>query len=65
MNPLNTLKLCSVTFAVLWTGWMLYSSGELAAANIVILSIVGAVVGYLWFVGMRWFFRFIGQLPNT
>ena len=61
MNPLNTLKLCSVMFAVLWTGWMLWSSGELAAANIAILTIVGAVAGYLWFVGMRWFFRRIGH----
>jgi formate hydrogenlyase subunit 3/multisubunit Na+/H+ antiporter MnhD subunit len=52
-------------FAVLWTGWMLWSNGELAAANIAILAIVGAVAGYLWFVGMRWFFRRIGQLPNA
>jgi len=65
VNFENVLKLCSAMFGLLWSGWMVWSSGDLAVANIVILAIEGAVAGYLWFVGMRWYFRRIGQLPNT
>ena len=63
MNFSNVLKLSSVMFALLWSGWMIWSSGDFAVANIVIFAIMGAVVGYLWFLGMRWFFRRISLPP--
>jgi hypothetical protein len=44
---------------------MVWSSGDFAVANIVIVTIVGAVAGYFWFLGMRWYFRRIGRLPNA
>jgi hypothetical protein len=65
VNFVNILKLSSVMFAVLWSGWMVWSSGDFAVANIVIVTIVGAVAGYFWFLGMRWYFRRIGRLPNA
>jgi len=65
MNPANTLKICSVMFAVLWAGWMIWSSGDFAAANIAIFAVAGAVAGWLWFLGMRWFYRRSGLLPKV
>ena len=65
MNFVNVLKLSSVMFAVLWSGWMVWSSGDFAVANIVIVTIAGAVAGYFWVLGMRWYFRRIGRLPNA
>ena len=40
-------------FAVLWSGWMLWWSGSFEPANIIILSVCGAVAGYLWYRAMR------------
>lgn len=65
MNVVNILKLSSAIFALLWSGWMVWSSGDFAVANIVILAIVGAIAGYFWFLGMRWYFRRVGLLPNA
>ena len=64
MNFVNILKLSSVMFAVFWSAGMVWSSGDFAVANIVILTILGAVAGYFWFLAMRWYFRRIGRLPN-
>jgi len=43
MKPAIPLKLCSVAFAVLWTCGMLWSSGIIDRANVIILSICGHV----------------------
>lgn len=56
LNPSTPLKLGAWVFAVLWTAWMIWWSGSLDRVNIVMLSICGAVVGYLWHLGMRWYF---------
>ena len=48
-NPLARLKLSAVTFAVLWTGWMLWWSGSFDRANVIILTICGIVAGYAWY----------------
>ena len=41
-NPVTSLKWSSIAFAVLWTGWMVWWSGDFAPANIIILTICGA-----------------------
>ena len=65
MNPETPLKLSSIGFAILWTAWMVWSSGEFNLVNIGILTVCGALAGWLWFLGMRWFFRRIGRLPKA
>jgi hypothetical protein len=64
MNPLSPLKWSSFAFAVLWTGWMIWWSGSYDAVNIVILCICGALVGYFWYLAMRWVFWRKGMLPR-
>ena len=64
MNPDTSLKLASIAFAVLWAAWMIWSSG-ITLANVAIFAVAGAIVGWLWFLGMRWFFRRIGRLPKA
>ena len=51
------LKLGAVAFAVLWTLWMLSWSGSLDRVTVVLLSACGAIVGYAWYLAMRWQFR--------
>jgi hypothetical protein len=65
MKPTTPLKLSAIAFAVFWTGWMIWSSGSFERVNAVILSIGGALAGYLWYLGMRWWFRRIGLLPHS
>jgi hypothetical protein len=57
VNPSTPLKLAAVSFAVLWTLWMLWWSGSLDRVNVVLLTLCGAVAGYLWYLAMRWFAR--------
>ena len=64
MNPIARLKLSSALFTVLWTGAMLWWSGAYAPANIIILSICGALAGYFWYRAMRWQFQLMGMLPR-
>jgi hypothetical protein len=56
VSPSAPLKLGAVAFAVLWTLWMLWWSGSLDRAHVAMLTICGAVAGYLWYLGMRWLF---------
>jgi hypothetical protein len=63
MTPSTPLKLGAIAFAVLWTFWMLWWSGSLDRANVVILTLCGAVAGYLWYLAMRWLFRRIRLHP--
>jgi hypothetical protein len=63
MKPAIPLKLCSVAFAVLWTCGMLWSSGIIDRANVIILSICGTFAGLAWYQAMRWAFQFINGLP--
>jgi hypothetical protein len=57
LNPETQLKLCAVMFTVLWTGWMLWSSGSLDRVNVILMTICGAAAGYAWYRAMRWQFR--------
>jgi hypothetical protein len=52
-----SLKWSAIVFAVLWTVGMVWWSGSVQPANVVILAICGVMVGYFWYLGMRWFFR--------
>lgn len=65
MHPETPLKLSSIAFAIFWTAWMVWWSDEFSAVNIGILTACGALGGWLWFLGMRWYFRRKGLLPRT
>lgn len=65
VHPEAPLKFGSVLFAVLWTSWMIWSSSDFAVANIVISIVFGGIGGWLWFLGMRWYFRRRGLLPRN
>ena len=49
----KSLKRGAIVAAILWTCWMIWWSGSLAPAGIIILSICGAAFGYVWYVAMR------------
>ena len=53
-NSGTSLKGGAVVAAILWAGWMIWWSGSLAPANIVILSICGVAFGYVWYVAMHY-----------
>jgi hypothetical protein len=63
MKPAR-LKLVSVLFAVLWTGWMLWWSGSLGLVNVILMTVCGALAGYLWYLAMRWQFQRSGLMPR-
>jgi ABC-type Co2+ transport system permease subunit len=63
MKPTTPLKLCSIAFAVLWTGWMLWASGPIDRANVIIMSVCGAFAGWAWYYAMRFVFQLIHLLP--
>ena len=65
MKPTIPLKLSAIGFTVLWSGWMLWSSGSYTPANIIILAVCGSVAGYLWYRMMRWCFRRMKMLPSN
>ena len=65
MKPtISSLKLSAIAFTVLWSGWMLWWGGTYELANLVILSVSGAVAGYFWYRAMRWSFRRMNLLPR-
>ena len=45
------LKIGAIVFAVFWAAWMIWSSGSFDRVNIIMFSISGAVVGFLWYLG--------------
>ena len=51
-NSRGTMMLASILFAVLWVGGMIWWTGP-EGANIVILSICGAIAGVAWYFLMR------------
>ena len=62
MNPITRLKLSSVLFTALWTGGMLWWSGEYHPAYIILLTVCGTIAGYLWYLAMRWVFQHMRPL---
>jgi hypothetical protein len=64
LNRSTPLKLGAIAFAVLWAAWMIWSSGPFDRANIIMFSISGAVIGFLWYFGMRWFFERMQMPPD-
>jgi hypothetical protein len=63
MKPAVLLILCSIAFAVLWTCGMLWSSGAIDRANVIILSICGMFAGVAWYYAMRWVLQFVRLVP--
>ncbi len=64
MHPETPLKLSSAAFGLIWTVWMVWWTGEFNAVGIGIFVVCGALAGWLWFRGMRWYFRRTGLLPR-
>jgi glycopeptide antibiotics resistance protein len=64
-RPLLSLKAGAIIFTVLWTAWMMWWSGSCDRVNLVILTMCGAVVGYVWYRAMRWQFERMGMLPRS
>jgi hypothetical protein len=54
MKPSARLKLATVVFTIFWIAAMLWWSGSLERANIIVTTICGAVAGYGWYRFMRW-----------
>ena len=52
-RPLLPLKAGAIVFTLLWTAWMMWWGGSFSSANVVILAVCGAAVGYLWYRAMR------------
>lgn len=65
MDQAKRLKRAAVAFSIFWTGGMVWWSGELHAANIVILSVCGAIGGYLWYLAMQWMFMHLNKDRGT
>jgi hypothetical protein len=63
-RPLIPLKAGAVTFTALWTAWMMWWGGSYSSVNLVILTPLGTLVGYLWYRAMRWQFERMGMLPR-
>jgi hypothetical protein len=63
MQSQMSLKWSATAFAVLWTVWMVWWSGSIQPANVVILAICGVMVGYFWYLGMHWFFQSAPRSP--
>ena len=54
MYPSTRLKLCSVFFTVFWIVGMLWWSDSIDSVNIIMMTICGLPVGYVWYRAMRW-----------
>ena len=63
-RPLLPLKAGAIVFTLLWTAWMMWWSGSFSSANVIILAVCGAAVGYFWYRAMRWQFERMGMLPG-
>ena len=63
MDQAKRLKFAAVAFSVFWIGGMLWWSGELHTANVVILTVCGAIGGYLWYLAMQWMFQAMRLYP--
>jgi hypothetical protein len=64
MNPTSGLRLSAIFLTVFWTAGMLWWSGTLQPASVIITVIGGGVAGYLWYRLMRrlWVVR---QVPKV
>ena len=60
----RSLKRGAIVTAILWTCWMIWWSGSLAPADIIILSICGAAFGYVWYVAMRFVLAHMRRSPG-
>ncbi|MFO1110321.1 MAG: hypothetical protein U1E61_14130 [Bradyrhizobium sp.] len=65
MKPVLPLKLGSIAFAILWSAWMVWWSGNFGMVNVIMLTVSGGVAAVIWFFAMRWYFRRIGLLPKA
>jgi hypothetical protein len=61
MDTHRPLILGSFAFALLWVMGMLWWNGPMNAARTVVLVILGALAGILWYFGMRLWMRWFVQ----
>lgn len=64
-HALLPLRAGAVAFTVLWTAWMMWWTGAYSSANLVVLTVLGTVAGYLWYRAMCWQFERMGMLPRS
>ena len=65
MDQAKRLKLSAVAFTIFLIGGMLWWSGEYNPVNIIILTVCGAIGGYLWYLAMRWVFQYMHLLNGN
>jgi hypothetical protein len=53
MSPRRTLIVLSIVMAVFWTIGMLWWLPPVATAGYVVQMVAGAIVGIIWYSGMR------------
>ena len=63
MDQAKRWKLAAAAFSAFWIAGMIGWSGDFHPANIIILSVCGAVAGYFWYRAMHWFFARMHLLP--
>lgn len=63
IDQTTSLRRGAIVAAILWACGMIWWSGSLAPANIIILSIGGAAFGYFWYVAMRYVFAHMRLSP--
>ena len=51
------LKFASLTFAVLWTCWMIWSLSPLQIEQVGMLAISGALAGLVWYWASAFWYR--------
>jgi hypothetical protein len=62
MDQAKRLKLGAIFFTIFWIAGMLWWNGEYHPAYIIILTVCGAIGGYLWYIAMRWVFQYMHLL---
>ena len=64
LNSNTLFRLGAVAAAVLWTGWMIWSIGSLALADILIFAICGAAFGYALYAALRFVLVHMRRAPG-
>ena len=59
-NPAISLKWSSIVFGLLWTGWMVWFTGSFNPAGVISFAVCGVMVGYFWYLAMRFVFKRAG-----
>jgi hypothetical protein len=64
-NPAISLRWSAIVFAMLWTGWMVWFTGSFNLAGAVSFAVCGVMVGYFWYLAMRFVFKRAGLFSGN